>query len=182
MHVVEAGWKSVERTPTLLRVLADAGVVDAGGYGLVVLVEGAVNGRADGSTPIATRIVAPQVMRGVPGEKVVDAEESEFTYCVSFLVSGAGLDQAFLEEAAGRLGDSLLVVGDRAQLKVHVHTDEPGDVLKVGTALGALSEIEIDNMKIQTAARSDRPGPGRGGRTRGRRPHSGGGCGGWGGQ
>ncbi len=55
-HVVAAGWKSVERTPSLLRVLADAGVVDAGGYGLVVLVEGASNGRADWETPIATRV------------------------------------------------------------------------------------------------------------------------------
>jgi dihydroxyacetone kinase-like predicted kinase len=71
-------------------------------------------------------------------------------------LSGAVLDKAFVEEAAGRLGDSLLVVGDSGQLKLHVHTDEPGEVLKIGTSLGVLSEIEIDNMKMQTAARSDR--------------------------
>ncbi len=63
-QVIAAGWKSVERTPTLLRVLADAGVVDAGGYGLVVLVEGAANGRSDWQTPIATRIEQPPVFEG----------------------------------------------------------------------------------------------------------------------
>jgi DAK2 domain fusion protein YloV len=155
-QVIAAGWKSVEKTPTLLRVLADAGVVDAGGYGLVVLVEGAANGRADWSTPIATRIPASQVVPQAAGDEALSEEESEFTYCVSFLVSGAALDQRLLEEAAGRLGDSLLVVGDSARLKLHVHTDEPGEVLKIASGMGVLSEIEIDNMKMQTAARSDR--------------------------
>lgn len=154
--VIAAGWKSVEKTPTLLRVLANAGVVDAGGYGLVVIVEGAANGRADWSTPIATRIASPQVTSQAPGEEAGAEEPSKFTYCISFLVSGAALDKAFLEEAAGRLGDSLLVVGDSGQLKLHMHTDEPGEVLKIGTGLGVLSEIEIDNMKKQAAARSDR--------------------------
>jgi dihydroxyacetone kinase-like predicted kinase len=60
-QVIEAGWKSVEKTPTLLKVLADAGVVDAGGYGLVVIVEGAANGRADLSTPIVARIAARKI-------------------------------------------------------------------------------------------------------------------------
>jgi DAK2 domain fusion protein YloV len=155
-QVIAAGWKSVEKTPTLLRVLADAGVVDAGGYGLVVLVEGATNGGADWSTPIATRIAPRRATPQAAGEEARAEEDSRFTYCVSFLVSGSALDQASLEEAAGRLGDSLLVVGDSTQLKLHVHTDEPGEVLKIGTGLGVLSEIEIDNMKMQTAARSER--------------------------
>jgi DAK2 domain fusion protein YloV len=154
--VIAAGWKSVEKTPRLLRVLADAGVVDAGGYGLMVLVEGAANGRGDWPTPIATRIGQTRRLPGAGGDEMEADEESKFTYCVSFLVSGEALDQTFLEEGASKLGDSLLVVGDSAQLKVHVHSDEPGEVLKLGTCLGILSEIEIDNMKMQTAARSER--------------------------
>jgi len=155
-EVVGAGWKSVERTPSLLRVLADAGVVDAGGYGLVILIEGATNGQSSRVTPIATRIERQPVGPTALYVEETEEEESEFTYCTSFLVSGQSLDQAFLEEQLGRLGDSLLVVGDPSQLKVHVHTDNPDKVLGLALAQGVLSEIEIDNMKQQTAARAER--------------------------
>jgi DAK2 domain fusion protein YloV len=153
-QVVAAGWKSVERTPTLLRVLADAGVVDAGGYGLVVLVEGAANGRGDGQTPIATRIEQTPFFEGSFYDEEAGEADSRFAYCVSFLITGQALDQGFLEEKLSRLGDSLLVVGDRDRLKVHVHTDDPGQVVGLATSLGVLTEIEIDNMKEQIAARS----------------------------
>ena len=155
-QVVAAGWKSVERTPTLLRVLADAGVVDAGGYGLVVLVEGAADGRSDRRTYIATHTEQPPVFEGaLYGEEGIETE-SQFTYCASFLISGRGLDKGSLEEKLSRLGDSLLVVGDEDRLKVHVHTDDPGRVIALATSLGVLTEIEIDNMKEQTAARHER--------------------------
>ncbi|MFH0915910.1 MAG: DAK2 domain-containing protein [bacterium] len=160
-RVVAAGWKSVERTPSLLRVLADAGVVDAGGYGLVVLVEGAANGRSDWQTPIATRIERTLVfegmfLEGASYEEEENGTESRFDYCTSFLITGQALDRASLEEKLSRLGDSLLVVGDSSRLKVHVHTDDPGQVIGLATSLGALTEIEIDNMKVQIAARDER--------------------------
>jgi len=154
--VIAAGWKSVERTPSLLRVLADAGVVDAGGYGLVVLIEGAANGRGDWTTPIATRVARPALSEGSLYAEGTPEEESRFTYCTSFLLSGQALDQERLEEVFGPLGDSLLVVGDERQVKVHVHTDDPGHVLSLASARGTLREIEIDNMKEQTAARAER--------------------------
>lgn len=157
-HVVSAGWKSVERTPRLLRVLADAGVVDAGGYGLVVLIEGAANGRGDLATPIATRFDRTTFESRVAYEEEGVEEESEFTYCTSLLITGDDLDQVVLEEQLGRLGDSVLVVGDPSQLKIHVHTDNPDEVLRLALGRGVLSEIEIDNMKEQTAARSARLG------------------------
>jgi DAK2 domain fusion protein YloV len=153
--VVEAGWKSVERTPSLLRVLAEAGVVDAGGYGLVVLIEGAVNGTGEWEVPIAGRLIRsepPQALEGGTFEE----EESEFTYCCSFLLTGEGLDITSLERDFGAFGDSLLVVGGEEQFKVHVHSDDPGKVLSLATIKGELSEIEIDNMKEQTAARTKR--------------------------
>ncbi len=153
-EVIAAGWKSVEKTPTQLRVLADAGVVDAGGFGLVVFIEGAANGKGGVKTEITARF-GRSAMGSALGQEEPE-EESDFTYCTSFLLTGDGLDQASLEEALGRLGDSLLVVGDERQLKVHVHTDEPGTVIGMAGALGALTEIEIDNMKEQTAARRRR--------------------------
>jgi DAK2 domain fusion protein YloV len=154
-HVVAAGWKSVEKTPTLLRVLAEAGVVDAGGFGLVVFIEGAANGKAGAKTEIATHVSQSVVADGAYAAQP-EEEESDFTYCTSFLLSGNGLDQAALEETFGRLGDSLLIVGDDRRLKVHVHTDEPGSILNIASALGVLTEIEIDNMHEQKAARDRR--------------------------
>jgi DAK2 domain fusion protein YloV len=155
-EVIAAGWQSVEKTPSLLRVLADAGVVDAGGYGLVVLIEGAANGRSDWETPIATHVARTGVPGGFAYEEEAVQEESQYTYCTSLLVSGQSLDGAALEEELGRLGDSLLVVGDSNRIKVHVHTDDPGQVLSLAGRRGILSEIEIDNMREQTAARAQR--------------------------
>lgn len=155
-RVIAAGWESVERTPSLLKVLADAGVVDAGGYGLVVVIEGAANGSGDWEVPIAATIEQAAGSGSVLVEDSHEEEESEFTYCCSFFLAGEGLEQAELEAEFGKAGDSLLVVGGDGQYKVHVHTDEPGHVLTEATARGVLSEIEIDNMKEQTAARARR--------------------------
>jgi len=157
-HVVRAGWQSVERTPALLKVLADAGVVDAGGYGLVVLIEGAALGCAGWEAPIATRLVPEPALysSAVLEEEEEESALSKFTYCTSFLLSGNDLTASHLEQKLAPLGDSLLVVGDSSSLKVHIHTDYPGEVLSIATALGVLTEIEIDNMKEQTAARTAR--------------------------
>ena len=153
-QVIAAGWSSVERTPSMLRVLADAGVVDAGGFGLVVLVEGAADGHGAANTEIAARLAQKAPVVAPAGQE--PEEESDFGYCTSFLITGKGLDKAALEEKLGRMADSLLVVGDDKQLKVHVHTDEPGTVIGMASALGVLTEIEIDNMQEQKAARARR--------------------------
>jgi len=148
--VLEAGWNSVRRTPTLLKVLADAGVVDAGGYGLMVLLEGMARG--GGSAP---REEAAELARQ-PAMAVLEESESAYAYCTSFLVEGHALDAATFEQALVPLGDSLLVVGTDSRLKVHIHTDEPGTVLSLATMRGVLREVEIDNMRDQTAAREAR--------------------------
>src|SRR6185436_14999414 len=83
-------------------------------------------------------------------------ELSEFRYCTVFIVEGASLDRDALEAKLEPLGDSLLVVGDPTALKVHVHTDEPGAALALGTAIGTLEQVEIANMHKQTEQREER--------------------------
>jgi DAK2 domain fusion protein YloV len=148
--VLARGEDALARTPELLDVLARAGVVDAGGAGLVEIVRGAAlaaNGR-----PIPT---APVVSERL-GLDAVHQELSRYRYCTGFVVAGEALDPAAFEEELARLGDSLLVVGDESALKVHVHTDDPGAALSAATAIGAIDEIEIADMHAQTAAREAR--------------------------
>lgn len=147
-HLIEAGWDSVRRTPTLLKVLAEAGVVDAGGFGLVVLLEGMAAYRGVADLPPVELVT---VTTAAPGGPL-----SRFTYCTSFLLSGSDLDGPEIEAHLLPLGDSLLVVGDSHRLKVHIHTDEPGQVIDLATGRGRISEVEIDNMHLQTAERHER--------------------------
>ncbi len=148
--VVLRGADSVERTPQLLEVLRNAGVVDAGGAGLLEIVRGvaaAVSGEPLPELPLERE------------ELSVDAihqELSKYRYCTVFVVEGRGLDLDELETQLERLGDSLLVVGDPTAVKVHVHTDDPGVALSLGSAVGTLEGIEIANMHRQTEQREER--------------------------
>jgi uncharacterized protein len=154
--ILAAGRDSVRRTPTLLKVLADAGVVDAGGYGLLVVLEGMIDAWT-GEEPVPfVDTTFSRVGHHGPDTGEEPEDSSLYTYCTSFLLVGHDLDLEEFEGALAPLGDSLLVVGDDRQIKVHVHTDEPGVALGMGIARGALQEIAIDNMRIQTAARDDR--------------------------
>jgi len=97
---------------------------------------------------------------GVDGEplpvEAVHQELSRYRYCTTFFVEGDKVDPEELRDAFGRLGDSLLVVGSRGAVKVHVHTDEPGQALAIGTAVGVLEAVEISNMHVQTLDREER--------------------------
>jgi DAK2 domain fusion protein YloV len=86
----------------------------------------------------------------------IHQELSEFRYCTVFVVEGAGLDADALEAELEKLGDSLLVVGDSTALKVHVHTDDPGAALHLGTVVGTIDGVEIANMHQQTLEREER--------------------------
>ena len=148
--VLLRGADAVERTPQYLEVLREAGVVDAGGAGLLELVRG------------LTATLAGETLPDVPDtsdELSLDAvhqELSKFQYCTVFLVEGEGLDAETLEQQLEKIGDSLLVVGDESALKIHVHTDDPGAALSLGSAVGVLERIEIANMHRQTEQREER--------------------------
>jgi DAK2 domain fusion protein YloV len=150
VFLVRRGEEAVARTPEQLRVLRDAGVVDAGGAGLLELVRGVAAFVSGEPVPQSPRL---DEHVGVEG---IHQEISRYRYCTAFLVEGERLDRDALERELEPLGDSLLVVGDERAVKVHVHTDEPGAALAVGTRAGAIDRVEIANMHEQTRAREQR--------------------------
>jgi uncharacterized protein len=150
------GQRAVERTPEQLEVLRESGVVDAGGYGLVLILAGVVAGlRGDGAAaPKVTHQEAPRLSRP-------HHEDSRFRYCTNFIVSGAGLSsREFLPQLEG-LGDSVLVVGDEATLKVHVHTDEPEAAVALFEPAGEVTNLDVADMREQIAERRARLEGGR---------------------
>src|SRR4051794_12485739 len=123
--LVQRGEEAVARTPEQLQVLRDAGVVDAGGAGLLELmrrVAAAVRGEPLPAPPARTEGLSLDA---------VHQELSKFRYCTVFLIEGKDLDQAALESELEEIGDSLLVVGDPSAIKVHVHTNDPGAALSI---------------------------------------------------
>ena len=148
--VLARGEDALARTPTMLDVLADAGVVDAGGAGLVEIVRGiALDTTGEPLPEVAVESDPLSV-------DAVHLERSKYRYCTVFVVEGDELDHTLLETALEQMGDSLLVVGDESALKVHVHTDDPGAALSAGIAMGTVEGVEIANMHHQTAAREER--------------------------
>jgi hypothetical protein len=91
-----------------------------------------------------------------PGIEAIHQELSRYRYCTVFLIEGDELDREALEEQLETIGDSLLVVGDEKAIKVHVHTDDPGAALSIGTNAGTIDRIEIANMHEQTQQREER--------------------------
>jgi DegV family protein with EDD domain len=135
---------ALEHTPEQLAALEEAGVVDAGAAGLVALVEGvlaALDGeRFPDEAPAAVEI-----------EAHVHDPTSRYRYCIGFVVRGA--EPATLRAAAEGWGDSVVVVGDRALARVHVHADEPGAVLAAASGLGSVEGEAVSDMRVQIAAR-----------------------------
>jgi DAK2 domain fusion protein YloV len=147
--LIERGDEAVARTPEQLEVLREAGVVDAGAAGLVELLRGvaaAVSGEP---------LVEPPEHEE-PALEAIHQEPSRYRYCTTFVVEGDDLDAEALETELDRLGDSLLVVGDPEALKVHVHTDDPGAALSLGTGIGTIEGVEIADMHRQTEQREQR--------------------------
>jgi DAK2 domain fusion protein YloV len=147
--VIAHGEEALARTPEQLAVLREAGVVDAGGAGLLEIVRGIAAGLAGEPLP------APAEHEELSHD-AIHQELSRFRYCTVFVVEGEELNAAKLETVLEPLGDSLLVVGDRNALKIHLHTDDPGAALAHGTAAGTIEQVEIANMHKQTVAREER--------------------------
>jgi fatty acid kinase len=151
VELVRHGEEAVARTPDQLDVLREAGVVDAGGAGLVELLRGVAGAVSGAEVPAAA------VERFAPaGAEAIHLDPSRYRYCTVFVVEGTALDRDELEARLEPLGDSLVVVGDETAIKVHIHTDDPGAALSLGTAAGTIEGVEIANMHEQQARRERR--------------------------
>ncbi len=150
-HTTAASFDSVRRTPELLPVLKENGVVDAGGFGLAILFEGfsaAALGTAVNIADVSS-VAAPLLSV----EPVDDWDDDEYLYCTEFLLFGEGIDSGAVHDFVSTMGGSELVVGAEGEYKVHVHTNEPGAVLAHMTGIGEVAEVHIHNMRRQSQDR-----------------------------
>jgi DAK2 domain fusion protein YloV len=145
---------SVRRTPELLEVLREAGVVDAGGLGVAVILDGLyafVTGQE-------VEEPAEDEEGGTPDLDAIHAEEEAWGYCTEFIVTGFSGDAREFEEHVQSSGRSVLVVSDEDLVKVHLHTQDPGDALSYAGRFGRLSGVKVDDMEDQVRSRADGSG------------------------
>lgn len=148
--LLQEGEASLERTPELLQVLKEAGVVDAGAKGFVLMLEGIVRLIKGDPIQAADDIVLPTEAELTPAANAAVAAERDFHYCTEVLVKGADLPPANEVRAAIRqFGGSLVVVVADGLLKVHVHTDTPEAVFSYATRWGSIESTKAEDMRAQ---------------------------------
>jgi DAK2 domain fusion protein YloV len=143
-EAVEAAKKSTAETPEKLHVLKEAGVVDAGGQGLVYLLEGALRCLRGENTAIDADMEV-----AVDLKSNLDISPDGYGYDVQFLIHGEALDVDEIRQAMDSMGDSLLIVGDTNMVKVHIHAHDPGIPIGYGASKGTLADVAVENMQEQ---------------------------------
>ena len=143
-QVVREARASVMRTPSLLPVLAEAGVVDAGGQGLLTILEGML--RYIKGEPVD---IDSDYVRAVDLHALHPESEEGYGYDIQFIIHGEGLDVEAIRQTIDSMGDCALVVGDSSAVKVHVHSPEPGTPINFGASQGSLSRVIVENMQEQ---------------------------------
>ncbi len=149
----EAACEALKKTPDMLPVLKQAGVVDAGGQGLVYILEGMVSAIVKGEI-IPSNEAEPAKERSAGSQNAVAnaSGDIKFGYCSEFLINrekGAKSNAKTLKAYLESIGDCVVVVEDEDIIKVHVHSNEPGNVIQAALKCGALTNIKIDNMRFQ---------------------------------
>ncbi len=150
--VVNAASESVANTPTLLPVLREAGVVDAGGQGLYTILEGALRylrGEAEQMQFRKPQMITSSIPLTARLPQMVAVDEEIYGYCTEFLLKGEELDLDKLRMKLRRKGKSLMVVGDESAARVHIHTLDPGNIVRYATSLGTMHQVSIRNMDEQ---------------------------------
>jgi DAK2 domain fusion protein YloV len=148
-RAIVAGEASVQRGPELLPALREAGVVDAGGYGVIIIFAGIV-AALKGTD-------APELDHYAPARITHPEHASEtYRYCTNFAVTGHGLEASRYVTKLEEIGDSVLVVGDHATLKIHVHTDDPEQATLVFEGTGEVSRLDVADMHAQVVEREAR--------------------------
>lgn len=151
-YVYEEGTKSLNNTPNLLPVLKESGVVDAGGKGLICLFEGVLRYLKGDETILDDDAEKISDVIKTSSSELSD-EDIKFGYCTEFIIQNDNIDiskaETDLRNYFSELGDSLLVIGGDGIIKTHVHTNNPGRALEKALEYGILSDIKIDNMRLQ---------------------------------
>ena len=149
---VSAASESVANTPSLLPVLREAGVVDAGGQGLYTILEGAfryLKGEVAQMQFRKPQMIASNIPLAAMTPQRRAAEEVPYGYCTEFLLKGEKLDPAKLRARLEKKGQSLIVVGDESTVRIHIHTLNPGNIIHYAASLGTMHQISIRNMDEQ---------------------------------
>jgi DAK2 domain fusion protein YloV len=149
---VEAAGESVANTPTLLPVLKEAGVVDAGGQGLYTILEGALHYLKGETEQMQFR--KPQVITSnepltLRLPDMIAADEVPYGYCTELMLKGEDMDIEKIRTRLLKKGESLIVVGDENTVRIHIHTLDPGNVVHYATGLGTIHQVSVRNMDEQ---------------------------------
>lgn len=153
-EIVKEGKRSLERTPELLTILKEVGVVDSGGKGLVVIYEGflaALKGeKIDAPLEVDVAVQMEQEVEKAH-QTALSAESIQYGYCTEFFVklNTNDFDEAQFRQQLSEYGDSLLVASSDELVKIHIHTEQPGVVLTLAQQYGELINIDIENMREQ---------------------------------
>ncbi|UPA29560.1 DAK2 domain-containing protein [Terrisporobacter glycolicus] len=145
--VVKKANESLNKTPELLKALKEAGVVDSGGKGLVLIYEGMLSSLKGSNIESIEGGTSSNVEVNV--EQNISSEDIKFQYCTEFILESDKIDDLAVREMYMKFGDSLAVVGDEGVIKVHVHTNDPGLAIQEALKYGQLLTIKIENMKLQ---------------------------------
>jgi len=156
-EIVKEAYASVQRTPDLLPVLKENNVVDAGGFGLAILIDGFVASLLGKEGSLGGELVFdPKAAPKVEIEHINDWEGSEYRYCNEFLVHSETLDREEALDFLSTMGDCELCVGSNPRFKVHVHSNTPNKVLEYFLERGQIFEVFIHNMDLQSIERNDK--------------------------
>jgi uncharacterized protein len=153
-RVIESCQQTLAKTPEMLPVLKQAGVVDSGGQGLVYILEGMLK-YAQGELALqpvtAARGVTVTAVVGAPAQAhaMPVGGDLEFPYDVQFILLGKGLNVMTVRNTIDAMGDSTVVVGDDTTIKVHIHVKDPGVPLSYGASLGKVTDVVVENMQMQ---------------------------------
>lgn len=148
---IQACRESLERTPEILPVLKQAGVVDAGGCGVVTILEGAEYALKNGKPIESADSAEVKLSAAASGSTDIDTANIRFQYCTEFIIQKSSADRqaSQFKAAISPKGDCMLVIDDEDIVKVHIHTNHPGFVMEEALKLGQLINIKVDNMKYQ---------------------------------
>ncbi len=149
-EIVKGSRISLDKTPEILPVLKQAGVVDSGGMGLYIILEGFLLALQDKPVEKLEKDAPETVNISVASaQSVINTEDIKFAYCTEFLINNPNKKAKKCKEALSRMGDSMVFVEDEEIIKVHIHTNNPGFVLQEALKVGELSNLKIENMKFQ---------------------------------